>query len=106
MVHRAPDRRADEAPFVVAGFNSSLGDNVMPIYEYKCDTCGHKLEVLWRNLGDVKPLYCPNCDTAGAMRRVLSPLGWHFTGVGVPLHNKDPFNPLPEGYTPGNIREI
>ena len=33
----------------------------MPIYEYKCDTCGNKFEKLMRRFGDVEGLECPDC---------------------------------------------
>ena len=32
----------------------------MPIYEYRCDKCGHQFEVLIRNQADY-PSACPAC---------------------------------------------
>lgn len=34
----------------------------MPIYEYKCQKCGHRFEVLQRIGGDGSTLKCPSCD--------------------------------------------
>jgi putative FmdB family regulatory protein len=35
----------------------------MPIYEYRCDTCGKAMSKFWRSLSaiDEKTLACPNC---------------------------------------------
>jgi putative FmdB family regulatory protein len=33
----------------------------MPIYEYKCDTCGTKFEKLMRRAADTDGLACPDC---------------------------------------------
>ncbi len=33
----------------------------MPIYEYKCDSCGTKFEKLMRRSGDMEGLACPDC---------------------------------------------
>lgn len=42
----------------------------MPTYEYKCEACGHKLEVMQRITED--PLReCPECKK-GALRRLIS----------------------------------
>lgn len=36
----------------------------MPIYEYKCNTCGHKVEKLVKS-NDVKAKLCPKCFQSG-----------------------------------------
>jgi len=41
----------------------------MPIYEYVCEKCGNRVEVLQR-LSDAAPEACPN--DAGRLTRVLS----------------------------------
>ena len=33
----------------------------MPIFEYKCDSCGTKFEKLLRRSDDVSALSCPDC---------------------------------------------
>ena len=33
----------------------------MPIYEYKCASCGHRFDVLQRIGADGSDLSCPNC---------------------------------------------
>ena len=37
----------------------------MPIYEYRCDTCGKAMSKFWRSLSsiDEKTLACPNCGS-------------------------------------------
>jgi putative FmdB family regulatory protein len=56
----------------------------MPIYEYRCETCGHELEVMQRISAD--PLRdCPSCKTDGLRRRIsltsfaLKGSGWYAT---------------------------
>ena len=36
----------------------------MPIYEYKCSSCGHRFDVLQRIGADGSDLKCPTCGTA------------------------------------------
>jgi putative FmdB family regulatory protein len=42
----------------------------MPIYEYKCEGCGHFFEKLVRNDKDI-PGKCPECG-AGTLRKAFS----------------------------------
>ena len=51
----------------------------MPIYEFICEHCELRFEVLVRN-GD-KP-HCPECDT-GDVRRLLSSFAVHSTSAGL-----------------------
>ena len=52
----------------------------MPIYEYRCDSCGHELEKLQRISDD--PLKdCPECAEP-ALRRLISPAGFRLKGSG------------------------
>jgi putative FmdB family regulatory protein len=51
----------------------------MPIYEYRCDTCGECVEVLGKS-GDRKPPTCPKCRVV--MRKVLSSPAIQFKGSG------------------------
>ena len=44
----------------------------MPIYEYRCEECGHQFERLARSIHDESlELVCPSCEGA-AVRRLIS----------------------------------
>jgi len=51
----------------------------MPIYCYKCTSCGEKVEVLEKSTR-CSPPECPECK--GQMERVISPVGIIFKGSG------------------------
>lgn len=52
----------------------------MPIYEYRCDSCGHELEKLQRMSED--PLKdCPSCGES-ALRRLVSAAAFRLKGGG------------------------
>lgn len=51
----------------------------MPIYEYKCPSCGHLFEVL-RKASDSPDGKCPKCETQS--KRVYHPVGVIFKGSG------------------------
>src|SRR3990172_8640895 len=51
----------------------------MPIYEYKCNKCGTKLEVI-QKLSDQPITVCVKCN--GAMSKLISPAGLVFKGSG------------------------
>ena len=51
----------------------------MPIYGYRCSECGHELEV-FQSMSDQPLRACPDC--AGALRKMLYPVGVHFKGSG------------------------
>ena len=74
----------------------------MPNYDWVCPKCDQEWEC-WVALDERHNVVCPECGTPA--QRVFTPsyvkLNWL-----TPTHNKDPFNPLPPGYSPGNIREI
>ena len=42
----------------------------MPIYEYRCASCGHRFEKLIRNEGDL-PESCPECGT-NSLKKLFS----------------------------------
>lgn len=52
----------------------------MPIYEYECSLCGHRLEVLQ---GIREPLLtdCPSCRRAG-LKKLVSAAGFRLSGGG------------------------
>jgi putative FmdB family regulatory protein len=52
----------------------------MPIYEYKCTSCGHKKEVLQR-LSDAPLKECPACGKA-TLSKLISAAGFQLKGSG------------------------
>jgi putative FmdB family regulatory protein len=52
----------------------------MPIYEYRCDSCGHELDAL-QKLSDERLKDCPACD-ASALRRLVSAPSFRLKGAG------------------------
>ncbi|MFP5452201.1 MAG: FmdB family zinc ribbon protein [Thermoleophilia bacterium] len=57
----------------------------MPFYEYRCNSCGHRFEVLQR-MSDEPVTVCEEC-AAEAAERVLFAPAIHFKGSG--FHNTD-----------------
>lgn len=51
----------------------------MPLYEYKCLTCGSSLEVL-QKVNEPRLKKCPKCG--GPLKKVLSPPTLQFKGSG------------------------
>lgn len=52
----------------------------MPIYEYKCDVCLHKMEALQR-LSDDPLVDCPECAKP-ALKKMISAAGFRLKGNG------------------------
>ena len=52
----------------------------MPIYEYRCDACGHELDAL-QKLADDPLRACPDC-AAPALRRLISAPSFRLKGDG------------------------
>jgi putative FmdB family regulatory protein len=52
----------------------------MPIYEYRCGSCGHELEAL-QKLSDAPLVGCPSCGTDALVKQV-SAAGFHLKGSG------------------------
>ena len=52
----------------------------MPLYEYRCDTCGHECEAL-QKMNDEPLMHCPACDEA-ALRKLVSAAGFRLKGDG------------------------
>jgi putative FmdB family regulatory protein len=52
----------------------------MPIYEYKCQSCGHELEKLQR-ISEPDLTDCPFCNES-ALRRLVSASGFRLKGAG------------------------
>ena len=51
----------------------------MPLYEYQCQKCGERVEMIQR-FSDPPYTHCPNCG--GAMRKLISPSAIMFKGSG------------------------
>jgi putative FmdB family regulatory protein len=52
----------------------------MPIYEYKCDNCGHQLEA-FQKLSDDPLVSCPQCQNDTLIKKV-SAAGFRLKGGG------------------------
>jgi len=52
----------------------------MPIYEYRCNECGHKLESL-QKLADAPLVICPACGK-NALSKLVSAAGFQLKGSG------------------------
>jgi len=52
----------------------------MPIYEYRCDACGHTLDAL-QKVGDEHLTECPDCRES-ALRRLMSAPSFRLKGGG------------------------
>lgn len=59
----------------------------MPIYEYRCKSCGHVMEV-WAKMSDPPPAECERCQSAGPEKIIsrtafqLKGGGWYAQGYG------------------------
>ncbi len=56
----------------------------MPLYEYECDTCGHRFEVI-QKFSDTPLTECPKCQ--GPVRKLFVLAGHPVQGVGL-LHHR------------------
>jgi putative FmdB family regulatory protein len=52
----------------------------MPIYEYQCNDCGHRLEAI-QGMNDADLVDCPECRKAG-LKRLISAAGFRLKGGG------------------------
>ena len=52
----------------------------MPIYEYRCENCGHELEAV-QKISDNPLVKCPNCE-ADALKKRISASGFRLKGGG------------------------
>jgi putative FmdB family regulatory protein len=51
----------------------------MPLYEYQCDACGHRFEVI-QKFSDAPPDKCPSCG--GTVSKMQSAPAFQFKGTG------------------------
>ncbi len=52
----------------------------MPIYEYRCEDCGHELEAI-QKMSDAPLTECPSCGQP-ALRKLVSAAGFRLSGSG------------------------
>ncbi|MCB1876324.1 MAG: zinc ribbon domain-containing protein [Chromatiales bacterium] len=52
----------------------------MPIYEYECDSCGHRLEAI-QKMSDEPLTECPECKQT-SLRKLISAAGFRLKGSG------------------------
>ncbi len=52
----------------------------MPIYEYKCDECGHQMEAI-QKFSDDPLTECPECKQP-ALKKMLTASAFHLKGNG------------------------
>jgi putative FmdB family regulatory protein len=52
----------------------------MPFYEYRCDTCGHEMEVM-QKMSDPPVAECPACGEPN-LRKLVSAAGFRLKGGG------------------------
>ena len=52
----------------------------MPIYEYKCEDCGHELEAI-QKMSDDPLVDCPSCNKP-ALKKQISAAGFRLKGGG------------------------
>lgn len=52
----------------------------MPIYEYRCDACGHELEAI-QKISDAPLTECPECHQP-SLKKLLSAAGFRLKGGG------------------------
>jgi putative FmdB family regulatory protein len=57
-----------------------MGINAMPIYEYRCQSCGHELEKL-QKLSDAPLVDCPACGKP-TLSKLISAAGFRLKGGG------------------------
>lgn len=53
----------------------------MPIYDYQCDGCGHRIEV-FHGVNEGGPATCDACGSHGTMRKRFAPPSIVFKGSG------------------------
>jgi putative FmdB family regulatory protein len=53
----------------------------MPIYEYRCASCGHELELM-QKISDPAPAPCPKCGNPAPLEKLLSRSSFQLKGGG------------------------
>ena len=84
----------------------------MPIYEYRCSSCGHELEAL-QKLSDAPLRACPSCNAEALVKQVsaagfqLKGSGWYatdFKGGSKPAADKPADTAKANGETKGETK--
>ena len=65
--------------YIITGLRSRI-ENDMPIYEYRCQQCGHELERI-QKMGDERLRDCPACQKP-ELRRLVSAAAFRLKGSG------------------------
>lgn len=52
----------------------------MPIYEYRCQDCGHEFEAM-QKMSEARLTDCPECGKAG-LKKLISVVGFKLKGTG------------------------
>jgi putative FmdB family regulatory protein len=52
----------------------------MPLYEFQCDECGHRFEIIQLKFSDPPPAACPKCG--GTVQKLVSSPAFQFKGSG------------------------
>ncbi|MCF6281035.1 MAG: zinc ribbon domain-containing protein [Candidatus Polarisedimenticolaceae bacterium] len=52
----------------------------MPIYEYRCDACGHELETI-QKMADAPLVDCPACEKS-SLKKLISAVAFRLKGSG------------------------
>jgi putative FmdB family regulatory protein len=52
----------------------------MPLYEFQCDECGHRFEIIQQKFSDPPPAACPKCG--GPVQKLVSSPAFQFKGSG------------------------
>lgn len=66
----------------------------MPLYDYRCEQCGHELEVL-QGINDAPLKVCPVCGTSALVKKISAPAftfkggGWYKDLYSTPGSGKD-----------------
>ena len=53
----------------------------MPIYEYECEFCSHRFQLL-QKFSDPAPSVCPNCGKEGGIKKLISQTSFELKGSG------------------------
>jgi len=75
----------------------------MPLYEYQCESCGHRFEVIQKFSDDLVSV-CPNCGKGPVVKLLSSPAiqfkgsGWYITDYA----RKDPGKDKDSGKSSGS----
>ena len=67
-------------PFGYWRFLDDIKPSYMPIYAYKCDTCGHAKDIL-QKMSDPLLTDCPSCSKA-TFKKQLTAAGFQLKGTG------------------------